>query len=122
VVRNGRLLGIPTGSAFTPMVAEVAVALSAGCDAAVARNAGASAVLSFYAWLGLKAYSIRSRLPALDALSGKVFAELEREELRFVETLEKGEALLDELLTSCVRDAGSSKARIPGVAAVTRID
>ena len=41
VVRNGRLLGIPGGAAFTPKVAEVAVALSAGCDAAVARNAGA---------------------------------------------------------------------------------
>ena len=41
VVRNGRLLGIPGGAAFTPKVAEVAVALSAGCDPAVARNAGA---------------------------------------------------------------------------------
>ena len=41
VVRNGRLLGIPSGAAFTPKVAEVAVALSGGCDPAVARNAGA---------------------------------------------------------------------------------
>ena len=41
VVRNGRLLGIPGGAAFTPKVAEVAVALSTGCDPAVARNAGA---------------------------------------------------------------------------------
>jgi len=40
-----------------------------------------------------------------------VYAELEREENRFVETLEKGEALLDELLTSCVRDAGDRKVR-----------
>ncbi len=41
VVRNGRLLGIPGGAAFTPKVAEVAVQLSGGCDPAVARNAGA---------------------------------------------------------------------------------
>jgi hypothetical protein len=41
VVRNGRLLGIPTGAAFTPKVAEVVVQLSGGCDPAVARNAGA---------------------------------------------------------------------------------
>lgn len=40
VVRNGRLLGI-AGEAFTPKVAEVAVALSAACDAQVAANAGA---------------------------------------------------------------------------------
>ena len=40
-----------------------------------------------------------------------MYAELEREENRFVETLEKGEALLDELLTSCVRDAGGRKVR-----------
>ena len=36
VVRNGRLLGVPAGSAFTPRIAEVAVALSAACDPAVA--------------------------------------------------------------------------------------
>jgi len=41
VVRNGRLLGVPAGSAFTPRIAEVAVALSAACDPAVAKNAGA---------------------------------------------------------------------------------
>jgi alanyl-tRNA synthetase len=46
VVRNGRLLGIPGGAAFTPKVAEVAVALSAACDPAVARNAGALARVS----------------------------------------------------------------------------
>ena len=40
VVRNGRLLGI-SGGAFTPKVAEVAVRLSAACDPAVSRNAGA---------------------------------------------------------------------------------
>jgi hypothetical protein len=43
--------------------------------------------------------------------AAKVYAELEREELRFVETLEKGETLLDELLTSCTRDAGGRKVR-----------
>ena len=42
VVRNGRLLGI-SGEAFTPRVAEVAVALSSACDAHVASNAGAHA-------------------------------------------------------------------------------
>ena len=40
VVRNGRLLGIPGDVAFTPKVAQVAVQLSAGCDPAVAKNAG----------------------------------------------------------------------------------
>jgi alanyl-tRNA synthetase len=66
--------------AFTPKVAEVAVRLSGACDPAVARNAR------------------------------KVYAELEREELRFVETLEKGEALLDEFLTAaCARCATGTK-------------
>ncbi len=41
VVRNGRLLGIPGTSAFTPKVAAVAVEMSGGCDHAVTRNAGA---------------------------------------------------------------------------------
>ena len=40
VVRNGRLLGIRSEGAFTPLVAKVAVALSAGVDPAVAANAG----------------------------------------------------------------------------------
>jgi hypothetical protein len=31
--------------------------------------------------------------------------------MRFVETLEKGEALLDELLTSCVAAAGTRTVR-----------
>ena len=44
-----------------------------------------------------------------------MYVELEREENRFVETLEKGEALLDELLTNCVRDAGGRKVRGTGV-------
>ena len=104
VVRNGRLLGIPGGAAFTPKVAEVAVALSTGCDPAVARNAGA-----------FRCSAVIVRPPAHAGaaflLSAKVYAELEREENRFVETLEKGEALLDELLTSCMRDAGDRKAR-----------
>ncbi len=43
VVRNGRLLGIPTDAAFMPKVAEVAVRLSGACDPAVARNAGVHA-------------------------------------------------------------------------------
>jgi alanyl-tRNA synthetase len=34
--------------------------------------------------------------------TARVYGELEREELRFVTTLEKGEALLDELLTQAV--------------------
>ena len=115
VVRNGRLLGIPSGAAFTPKVAEVAVALSAGCDPAVARNAGASPLVIRHA------APVRSRVLAC-CLTGKVFAELEREENRFVETLEKGEALLDELLTSCVRDAAGGKvcASAPGVSKTCR--
>ncbi len=44
-----------------------------------------------------------------------MYVELEREENRFVETLEKGEALLDELLTNCVRDAGGRKVRTGGL-------
>jgi alanyl-tRNA synthetase len=68
VVRNGRLLGVPSGEAFTPKVAAVAVALSGECDVAVGKNAA------------------------------RIYAELEREEMRFVTTLEKGEALLAEML------------------------
>lgn len=42
VVRNGRQVGISgAGGAFTPTVAQVAVALSADIDPAVAKNAGA---------------------------------------------------------------------------------
>ncbi len=40
----------------------------------------------------------------------RIYAELEREELRFVSTLEKGEALLDELLTKAA-SSGAQKVR-----------
>ena len=73
VVRNGRLLGVPAGEAFTPKVAAVAVALSGACDPAVAKNAA------------------------------RIYAELEREELRFVTTLEKGETMLGEMLAQAAK-------------------
>eukprot|EP00899_Mesostigma_viride_P018465 jgi/Mesvir1/2661/Mv16266-RA.2 len=73
-VRMGRMLGIPTSdeagrpTAFSPKVAAVVVKLAAAVDPSVPLNAP------------------------------KVYAELAREELRFVETLSRGEKLLEELL------------------------
>lgn len=98
VVRNGRLLGISGGEAFTPKVAAMAVALSGACDAQVAKNAGTPAC-------GAVAEQVSH--PA--SLSVRIYGELEREELRFVTTLEKGEALLDELLTAAVGSAVSGE-------------
>ena len=83
VVRCGRLVGIATGAGaapFTPALAMVAVALSPDCDPAVAANAA------------------------------RVVAEMEREEARFVATLEKGEALLEE----CLREAAAAGTPLPG--------
>ena len=71
VVRAGRLLGVkvPEGSeAFTPSIAEVAVSLSGGCDAEVAKRAR------------------------------KIYDEFEREELRFAKTLGRGEEILADMI------------------------
>mmetsp|Transcript_29343 Transcript_29343/g.93933 ORF Transcript_29343/g.93933 Transcript_29343/m.93933 type:complete len:995 (+) Transcript_29343:36-3020(+) len=71
VIRNCRLLGIDGAEgAFTPKIAEVAVALSGDCDPQVAANAE------------------------------KVYKELTLEEARFTATLERGEKLLEELLAA----------------------
>ena len=71
MVRAGRLLGVktPEGSeAFTPSIAEVAVGLSGGCDAEVAKRAR------------------------------KIYDEFEREELRFAKTLGRGEEILADMI------------------------
>lgn len=82
VVRCGRMVGIATGgAAFTPKIAEVAIALSAEIDPNVAKNAA------------------------------RILAEFEREEMRFVQTLERGEALLEESLARALK-AGAST--LPG--------
>mmetsp|Transcript_19966 Transcript_19966/g.38269 ORF Transcript_19966/g.38269 Transcript_19966/m.38269 type:complete len:992 (-) Transcript_19966:268-3243(-) len=72
VVRCGRLIGIDSNQPFTPKVAQVAVDLSGRCDPAVVDNAK------------------------------RILAELEREELRFVQTLERGDALLEAMLEKSV--------------------
>lgn len=78
VVRMGRLLGIRGDGrgnpegAFLPTIAEVAVAMSGDVD------------------------------PNVQQQKSKIYNELKREELRFVQTLEKGEKLLEELLTEAL--------------------
>lgn len=73
VVRMGRLLGIrgdgrgDQQGAFLPTITEVAVAMSGNVD------------------------------PNVQQQRNKIYNELKREELRFVQTLEKGEKLLEEL-------------------------
>ncbi|KAL1353432.1 hypothetical protein HN51_017383 [Arachis hypogaea] len=81
VVRTGRLLGI-TGDgmgdlegAFLPIIAEKVVELSTNIDS-----------------------DVRSR-------SHYIFEELKREELRFVQTLERGEKLLEEKLANALSNA-----------------
>ena len=64
--RQGKSLGIE--EAFTPAVADVAIALSGGCDEAVASNAG------------------------------RIRDELSREEGRFRATLAAGEKVLNDSL------------------------
>lgn len=79
VVRMGRLLGIRGDGqgnpegAFLPTIAEVAVAMSGDVD------------------------------PNVQQQKTKIYNELRREELRFVQTLEKGEKLLEELLTEAIK-------------------
>jgi alanyl-tRNA synthetase len=77
VVRNGRLLGLkaPEGSqAFTPTVAQAAIAMSEGCDPQVKKNAS------------------------------RILAELEREELSFQKTLGRGEEMLAELIEAAKKN------------------
>lgn len=78
VVRIGRLLGIKGDGdqnpegAFSPVLAESVIQLSAQIDP-----------------------HVKTRTP-------RILEELEREELRFVQTLERGEKLLDEFLSNAL--------------------
>jgi alanyl-tRNA synthetase len=82
VVRMGRMLGIGREGldayegAFTPAVAEVVVSMSGAVDPDVKRNAN------------------------------RIFDELKREELRFVQTLELGERMLEKLLSASGENGG----------------
>ncbi|XP_031283461.1 alanine--tRNA ligase, chloroplastic/mitochondrial [Pistacia vera] len=77
VVRTGRLLDIKGDGrgnpegAFLPSIAEKAIELSTHID------------------------------PDVKARAPRILEELKREELRFVQTLERGEKLLDEMLRAC---------------------
>lgn len=77
VVRTGRLLDIKGDcrgnpeGAFLPSIAEKAIELSTHID------------------------------PDVKARAPRILEELKREELRFVQTLERGEKLLDEMLKAC---------------------
>ncbi|KAL5189275.1 Alanine--tRNA ligase, chloroplastic/mitochondrial [Glycine soja] len=81
VVRTGRLLGIKGDGrgdlegAFLPIIAEKVVELSTHIDADVMNKAS------------------------------RIFEELKREELRFVQTLERGEKLLEEKLSDALSSA-----------------
>ena len=75
VVLKGRLLGIgkegesfPSGKVFTPEIAKIAIAMSSDCDPEVAKN------------------------------EQRILGEIVREEERFVKTLDRGEAILSDLL------------------------
>lgn len=90
VVRMGRLLGIRGDGqgnqegAFLPTVAEVAVAMSKDVD------------------------------PNVEQQKIKIYNELKREELRFVQTLEKGEKLLEELLAEALEKRGTDTPCLSG--------
>lgn len=90
VVRMGRLLGIrgdgrgDLEGAFTPVVAEVAIAMSGDVD------------------------------PNVEKQKNKIYNELKREELRFVQTLEKGDKLLEELLEDALKKPKSEKPCLSG--------
>ncbi|WVZ21377.1 hypothetical protein V8G54_008699 [Vigna mungo] len=81
VVRTGRLLGIKGDGrgdlegAFLPIIAEKVVELSTQIDA-----------------------DVKNKAP-------RIFEELKREELRFVQTLERGEKLLEEKLSDALSNA-----------------
>uniref|UniRef100_A0A0E0DZT2 Probable alanine--tRNA ligase, chloroplastic n=1 Tax=Oryza meridionalis TaxID=40149 RepID=A0A0E0DZT2_9ORYZ len=84
VVRTGRLIGIRgdghgnSEGAFLPSLAEVAISLSTEID------------------------------PDVESRRKSILGELQREELRFVQTLERGEKLLDELLDEALSNAGNN--------------
>lgn len=87
-VRTGRLLGIKgdgkgnLDGAFLPTIAEKAIELSTHID------------------------------PDLKSRSSRILEELQREELRFVQTLERGEKLLDEMLAN-VLSIGRKNGSLP---------
>ncbi|GJN29157.1 hypothetical protein PR202_gb17354 [Eleusine coracana subsp. coracana] len=84
VVRTGRLIGIRgdghgnSEGAFLPSLAEVVIKLSTEID------------------------------PDVKSRQKSILGELQREELRFVQTLGRGEKLLDELLDDAVLNAGNN--------------
>ncbi|XP_062228595.1 alanine--tRNA ligase, chloroplastic/mitochondrial-like isoform X2 [Phragmites australis] len=84
VVRMGRLIGIKgdghgnSEGAFLPSLAEVVISLSTEID------------------------------PDVESRRKSILGELQREELRFVQTLERGEKLLDELLDEALLSAGNN--------------
>lgn len=84
VVRTGRLIGIRgdghgnSVGAFLPSLAEVVISLSSEID------------------------------PDVESRRKSILGELQREELRFVQTLERGEKLLDELLDEALLSAGDN--------------
>lgn len=92
VVRTGRLLGIKGDctrnleEAFLPKLAEEVIKLSTNID------------------------------PEVKARSHRILEELKREELRFVSTLERGEKLLEQILTDALSSAqrNGTKASISG--------
>ena len=97
----GRLLGIKANEqddlqgAFLPIVAEVVIEMSAGVDPDVKQNAN------------------------------RIYEELRREELRFVQTLERGEKLLEELLREALDQSEGKvdpKPVIPGKDVFTLYD
>ncbi|MFB2769162.1 alanine--tRNA ligase [Pelatocladus sp. BLCC-F211] len=93
VVRHGRLIGIyrrdVTGNVFTPQVAEVAISLA------------------------------EDAYPSLRQRENNIKAELQREESRFLQTLERGEKLLEEIIAQ-VKQQG--KTQISGEDAFTLFD
>lgn len=84
VVRMGRLIGIRGDGhgnperVFLPSLAEVVISLSTKID------------------------------PDVESRRKSIIGELQREELRFVQTLERGEKLLDELLDEALLSAGNN--------------
>lgn len=84
VVRTGRLIGIRGDGhgnpegAFLPALAEVVISLSTQID------------------------------PDVESRRKSIIGELQREELRFVQTLGRGEKLLDELLDEALLSAGNN--------------
>lgn len=100
-VRMGRLLGIQSGTestdgtddgTFLPIVARQVVAMSGAVDPAVKGNAG------------------------------RIYEELRREEVKFVQTLERGEKLLEELLDAAGKEGEGGERVLAGKDAFTLYD